>query len=67
MADTGENRQISGRANAKQAETIRTSKEMVSEERSTAEASNAAFTNKGLRRHTKGSKQRSPDPDVPKM
>jgi riboflavin biosynthesis pyrimidine reductase len=66
MADTGENRQISGRANAKQAETIRTSKEMVSEGRSTAEASNAAFTNKGPRRRTKGGGQRSPDPDVPK-
>jgi hypothetical protein len=64
MADTGENRQIIGRANAKEAETVRASKKMVSEERSTARASNAAFgtTAKGSRRLTTGSKQRSPDP-----
>jgi len=57
MADTGENRQIIGRANAKEAETVRASKKMVSEERSTAKASNAAFrvTKKGSRRRAKGS------------
>lgn len=40
MADTGENRQIIRRANAKEAEMVRASKKMVSEERSTANASN---------------------------
>ena len=68
MADTGENRQITGRANAKEAETVRASKEMVSEERSTAKASNAAFggTGKGSQRRAKGSKPRSPGPKGPK-
>jgi hypothetical protein len=67
MADTGENRQIIGRANAKEAETVRASIKMVSEERSTANASNAAFgdTEKGSRRGTKGSKKRSPGPKAP--
>jgi|ERR1039458_5552012 hypothetical protein len=64
MADTGENRQIIGRANAKEAETVRASRKMVSEERSTARASTAAFggTDKGSRRRTKGSQRRSLDP-----
>jgi hypothetical protein len=64
MADTGENRQITGRANAKEAEKVRASKKMVSEERSTVKASDAAFgsTEEGSRRRTKKSKQRSPDP-----
>jgi hypothetical protein len=55
MADTGENRQIRGRANAKEAEKVRASKKMVSEQRSTAKASDAAFggTEKGSRRRTK--------------
>jgi hypothetical protein len=68
MADTGEKRPIIGRANAKEAETIRTEKKMVSEERSTAKASDAAFggTGQGSRRHTKKSKQRNPDPEVSK-
>jgi hypothetical protein len=69
MADTGENRPIIGRANAKEAETVRVEKKMVSEERSTAKASNAAFggTEQGSRRRTKGrSKQRNPDPKVSK-
>jgi hypothetical protein len=63
MADTGENRQISGRVNAKAAETIKASKKMVSEERSTAKASDAAFvgTGKGSRRHTQTSRQRTSD------
>lgn len=43
MADTGENRQISARTNAKEAETIRASKKMVCRERSTAKANHAAF------------------------
>jgi hypothetical protein len=47
MADTGENRQIVGRANAKEAETVRASKRAISEERSTAKASNAEFHNAG--------------------
>ena len=69
MADTGENRPIIGRANAKEAETVRAEKKMVSEERSTAKASNAAFggTEQGSRRRTKkGSKQWNPDPKVSK-
>jgi hypothetical protein len=68
MADTGEKRPIIGRANAKEAETIRAEKKMVSEERSTAKASNAAFdsTEQGSRRRTKGSKQRNSAPNVSK-
>ena len=68
MADTGEKRQITGWANAKETETVRASKRMVSEERSTEKASNAAFggTEKGSRRRAKGSKQRSPGPKAPK-
>ena len=68
MADTGENRPIIGRANAKEAETVRAEKKMVSEERSTAKASNAAVgaTEKGSRRRVKGSGQRSSDPKASK-
>ncbi len=68
MADTGEKRPIIGRANAKEAETVRAEKKMVSDERSTAKASNAAFggIEQGSRRRTKGSKQRNPDPKVSK-
>jgi hypothetical protein len=59
MADTGENRQITGRANAKEAEKVRASKKIVSEERSAAKASDAAFgaSGKGSGRPTKGNKQ----------
>jgi len=58
MADTGENRQIIVRVNAKEAETVRTSKKMVSEERSTAKASDAKFsgTGKASRRRVKARK-----------
>lgn len=68
MADTGENRQIIGRANANETETIRASKKMVSEQRSTAKTSNAAFaaTGRGSRRRRKTGKQRSPDPKTSK-
>src|ERR1035437_3356524 len=68
MADTGENRQIIERSNAKEAETVRASKRGVSEARSTAKASNAAFgaTEKGSRRRVKGSGQRSSDPKASK-
>jgi hypothetical protein len=68
MADTGESRQIIGRSNAKEAETVRASKRVVSEARSTAKASNAAFgaTEKGSRRRVKGSGQRSSDPKASK-
>jgi hypothetical protein len=72
MADTGEKRPIVGRANAKEAETIRAEKKMISEERSTAKASDAAFggTGQGSRRHMKKSKERDkerdPDPEVSK-
>ena len=46
MADTGENRQIIGRANAKEAETVRASKRMMSKERSTENAGDVAFSSK---------------------
>jgi len=62
MADTGENRQIIGRANANETETVRASKKMASEQRSTTKASNAiGATGKGSRRRRKTRKQRSPD------
>jgi hypothetical protein len=75
MADTGERRQIIGRANAKELETIRASQKIISEERSTAEARNAAFddTGKSSRRRTdsqrptKRSRQRSRGPKASKM
>ena len=58
MADTGENRQIVARANANEAETVRATQKMISKERSTAKASEAAFAvgGKGCRRHAKGNK-----------
>jgi len=75
MADTGERRQIIGRANAKEVETIRALKKMMSEERSTAEARNAAFDDTGKssrgRRNTQHStntsRQRSPGSRASKM
>jgi hypothetical protein len=68
MADTGENRQIVGRANAKEAETVRASKQAVSEERSTEKAGNAAFRNAGKasQHKGKGNQQRSADPKASK-
>ena len=59
MADTGENRQIIGRANAKEEEAVRASKKRVSEERSTDNAIDAAFggAKKGSRRSTTGHAQ----------
>jgi len=55
MADTGERRQISRRANAKEAEKVQASKKMISEEHSTEKASDAAFERirKGSRRRAK--------------
>ena len=63
MADTGENRQIVGRANAKEAETVRASKRIVSEERSTEKAGNAGFRNArtASQHKAKGNQQRSAD------
>ena len=68
MADTGENRQIVGRANAKEAETVRESKRAISEERSSAKASNDAFRSaeKNSRHKRKGKQQRSTDPKASK-
>ena len=43
MADTGENKQITGRANAKAAEVIRSEKKMLSTERAAVKKSDAAF------------------------
>lgn len=43
MADTGENRQITSRANAKEVETVRASAKMMSQERSADRANDAAF------------------------
>jgi hypothetical protein len=64
MADTGENRQIVGRANAKEAETVRTSKRMVSAERSTEKTGNATFHSErmGSPRKSKTKQQQSPSP-----
>ena len=64
MADTGENRQIIGRANAKEAETVRVSKRFVTEERSRRKTGNAAFPNVGkdFQHKSKGNQQRSADP-----
>lgn len=63
MADTGENRQIVGRANAKEAETVRVSKRAVSAERSTEKAGNAAFRKaaEASQHKGKGNQQRSAD------
>jgi hypothetical protein len=59
MADTGENRQISARTNAKEAETVRASQKMISQERTTARAADAAFNGPGedSRPRTKKSKK----------
>jgi hypothetical protein len=69
MADTGENRQISARANAHEAETVREAKKMISEERSTAKTTAATFggTEKGFKRYEKKGKQRSSDPKAAKL
>ena len=68
MADTGENRQISARANAHEAETVREAKKMISEERSTAKTTAATYggTEKGSGRYQKKTKQRSSDPKAAK-
>ena len=68
MADTGENRQITGRANAKEEEGVRASKKRVSEERSTENASDAAFgfANNGFRQPTAGHKQPGSAAKAPK-
>ncbi|MGA2373805.1 MAG: hypothetical protein ABSG11_24385 [Candidatus Korobacteraceae bacterium] len=68
MADTGENRQTVGRATAKEAETVRAAKKVVSEERSTAKISNAVFHNsaKGSQRKSKANQQRNSDPKASK-
>ena len=47
MADTGEKRQILGRAIAQESETVRASRKIVAEERSTAKAAKAAFGRTG--------------------
>ena len=59
MADTGENRQIGARANAKEAETVRASQKMISQERSTVRADDAAFdgAKNGLRLRANKSKK----------
>ena len=43
MADTGEKRQISTRANAKEVEIVRSSRKMACQERLTTKANHAAF------------------------
>jgi hypothetical protein len=63
MADTGENRQITGRSNAREAAMVRTSKQMLAKERSTEREGTAAFGIRssrglGLQRGPKGSKKR---------
>ena len=57
MADTGERRQITGRANAREAELVRASKKMNSVERTTEKAGDAIFgAKKSSRRLTQASK-----------
>lgn len=65
MADTGENQQIIGRANANAAEMVRASQKLVAKKRSTARASNDVFRDKakGSRRKMRESKQQSPSTD----
>jgi hypothetical protein len=59
MADTGENRQIIGRATAKEAETVRASKQLMSEERATEKAGDIAFgRKKDSAKQAKSSKQK---------
>jgi hypothetical protein len=69
MADTGENRQIVGRVNPKEAETLRASKKMISEEQSATKARDAAFdgTQKGSRRPKKSNKAQNSDLKTPMM
>ena len=61
MADTGERRPIVGRANAREAELVRESKKMISEERSTEKANDAVFgsVKKSSRRLTEAVKKGS--------
>jgi hypothetical protein len=68
MADTGENRQITGRANAKEEEAVRASKKRVSEERSTENAGDVAFggAKNGSRRPTAGRRQPGSTAKAPK-
>jgi F420-dependent methylenetetrahydromethanopterin dehydrogenase len=68
MADTGERRQIAGRANAREAEMVRASKKMVSEERSVERAKDAVFgnTKKNSRGPAKRSKLGGSDPKASK-
>jgi hypothetical protein len=63
MADTGENRQITGRSNAREAAMVRTSKQMLAKERSTEREGTTAFAirsgrGKGQQRGPKGGKER---------
>ncbi len=64
MADAGENRPITRQVNAKDAETVRESKQMVSEERSTEKASDARFggAKNQSRRRAKTGGPKPPDP-----
>lgn len=69
MADTGENRQIVGRVNAKEAETVRKSQKVIQKERSTAKATNAAFivVDKRAQGRSKKTKKRRSAPATPMM
>ena len=62
MADTGENHQIIARVNAKEAETVRSSKKMIREERSSTKAMDAAFGGKVFRQHEGSNKEPGPYP-----
>lgn len=55
MADTGENRQITSRANAKEGETVRESAKIIAQELSAGRANSAAFVRspRGSRYRTK--------------
>ncbi len=68
MADTGEKRQIVVRANANEAEKVRESKKLISEERAKEKVSDAVFAGNAKRSGPRSnlSKQRSSPPNTSK-
>ena len=67
MADAGENRPITRQVNAKEAETFRESKLMVSEEKSTEKAGDVVFgdAKREARRRAKAAKHATAAPKPP--
>lgn len=67
MADTGENRQIISRTNAREAETVRMTTKIVSKERSAEKAADASFGDKKDFEKVAGqAKRRSSHPKISK-